>query len=826
MKTTVIYIVAILLFSFNSYSQKLTLSDLTNLCSKQNWSEVNHSVQARGWSYFESKKGENYDFNTITWSYAKSDYSDEAQGWLYLFTYEEVPSKIVYGIFNKDSYNLLKNSLSSNGFTLIDNEIGDNEIIANYSNTGFTLTLTTSKIKDSDYTDNSVTSYTIISFYDPENGRKNEVLEDGTTAEYTLRAGKLNGPFKTYHKNGNVKRTGSFTNAIENGLFREYDENNHLEAEYSKKDGELNSTLKTFYLNGNVKKESTFLKGIENGKFIEYNEDGSINMEYSMLNGEYNGLFKFYEDKRLSHTVTYTNGILNGPKVEYYYDKDDGHLFLKAYGAFVDDEKSGPWKVYVVENNKERLLSLVNYSDGLKNGKFMDASGDSLIFGTYKNDKLHGPYKLYLDFSKLLVGGFIQTDTSKLILISNGYFSDGLKTGYWKNYDLTKTLINEGPYSDDLKSGTWGQYYSLYSDSNGLLPYSGTLYLIENYSNDKLNGASTRYSYLEEEKYLCNESEKKSNVGDSCTRFNFIKVMETANYLDDKLDGSYELKDSLNHILRKGNYSNDIKTGEWIEGYSKTDENNQPFFIYYKGVYQNGKITGKWIKYYNEGEISELLNYKEGKLDGECILYNSINKPSNKKQFENGDLKEFIVYDSLGNNPILKFEIFDKKSDGYKCRKTEFMEDFGAESQVYWIHDEGPINKQFFDFVFYLKVDESSEESEGYRDGDYKFANSAGDPIIEGYYLKNTKIGQWTNYFYDQNVKIESNYLEGIKKDEKYLTLTNLPFSGEVIYNDYEQDIKEIREIKNGLRSGKTQYIDNKTNNILKIENYKKGMLD
>ena len=41
-----------------------------------------------------------------------------------------------------------------------------------------------------------------------------------------------------------------------------------------------------------------------------------------------------------------------------------------------------------------------------------------------------------------------------------------------------------------------------------------------------------------------------------------------------------------------------------------------------------------------------------------------------------------------------------------------------------------------------------------------------------------------------------------------------------------ELSLKEIREIKNGLRSGKTQYIDNKTNKIIKQENYKKGALD
>jgi len=91
--------------------------------------------------------------------------------------------------------------------------------------------------------------------------------------------------------------------------------------------------------------------------------------------------------------------------------------------------------------------------------------------------------------------------------------------------------------------------------------------------------------------------------------------------------------------------------------------------------------------------------------------------------------------------------------------------------------------------------------------------------------LRDNKINLWTYYYYDQNVKIQVNYVDGTKQVEKYLTLNNLPFSGEFIFNDEELDIKEIRKIKNGLRNGKTQYIDTKTNKTIKKEDYKEGTL-
>jgi hypothetical protein len=50
-------------------------------------------------------------------------------------------------------------------------------------------------------------------------------------------------------------------------------------------------------------------------------------------------------------------------------------------------------------------------------------------------------------------------------------------------------------------------------------------------------------------------------------------------------------------------------------------------------------------------------------------------------------------------------------------------------------------------------------------------------------------------------------------------------FSGEFIYNDEDNGIKEERKIKDGLRNGKTTYIDINTNKLIKKESYKNGEL-
>src|SRR5574344_446246 len=110
-----IFLSIVIIGTLSSYAQRLTLTDLTNLCNKKNWEDVNQILLSKNWSYYDSEKGSTLKYNTITWSFNKEYYSDKAQAWFYLFTYEGFPNKISYSVFNKESYNLIQNFLSTNG---------------------------------------------------------------------------------------------------------------------------------------------------------------------------------------------------------------------------------------------------------------------------------------------------------------------------------------------------------------------------------------------------------------------------------------------------------------------------------------------------------------------------------------------------------------------------------------------------------------------------------------------------------------------------------------------------------------------------------------
>ncbi|MBK7037876.1 MAG: hypothetical protein IPH42_16425 [Bacteroidetes bacterium] len=159
----------------------------------------------------------------------------------------------------------------------------------------------------------------------------------------------------------------------------------------------------------------------------------------------------------------------------------------------------------------------------------------------------------------------------------------------------------------------------------------------------KLNGKSTRYSYLDEEKFLCSDIYENRSSFDTCSKFIYTKALETSFYKNGKLNGPYELKDSLNNIVVSGNFKNDKKDGEWIQRYTSQDISGESYYYYQKGSYTDDEREGKWTQYFQEGEIVKTINYKNGELNGEYVEWIQFNKPREKKYFNNGKLTSLLM---------------------------------------------------------------------------------------------------------------------------------------------------------------------------------------
>ncbi|WP_324023730.1 hypothetical protein QSV08_12830 [Maribacter sp. BPC-D8] len=772
-------ILLLLFMSQVTIAQSLSLSDIENICSKSNWENVNQFLMNKNWEYYESEKGDTDKYSTITWSYNKN-YNDAAEAWFYLFTYEGFPSKIRYSVFNKPSYTAIRNSLSAKGYKLKNSEIEDDELISTYTNSKYSLTITTQKReKENDFgADKSITAYDFLlvlksSIYDPDNGKKIYYYSNGEKKlEYSLVNGKMEGISNVYYENGQLKKTGTYKN------------------------------------------------NLANGNFIEYNEEGLKLYEYKQLNNKKNGNLIAYEDNKISYTVNFVNGNFHGKNIEYYYTDDTDKLYTKIIGNYINDEKSGLWKtIFIDENNVETVLNKITYENGVKQGFAQEVSGDSLILSRYVNDEYNGKYKIYHDVLRSLLGGVIETDTTKMTLVTKGQFSKGIKNGYWKYYHVTGGLDKEGSYINDNLEGEWKYYHPTYynKEEDRHEDYSEELYLIETYRNDKLNGISKRYSYLNREEVECSELNAKNQSAETCYKRVYKKVLETRTFKNDELDGPYEKKNASNIVIEKGNYKNGLKEGRFYMRFDEIDENNIMSPYYMEGTFVNDIIEGEWIAYSEKGIIDRTMNFKDGELHGKSTEWYSENKPKKINMFDSGDLEELTVFDNTGNYPEAKFEILHKGFNGYKCRYTKFTAS-GSESQVYSVNDEEDIDEDDFDLQFFLNI----ENGKAYKNGDYVVNLPSTEPLIEGLYSEGVEADKWTYYYYSQHVKLQYDYHSS---NEKYYTLDDKPYSGDFVLLDDEKGTKEIRSIKDGVRNGKTEIIDNRSGKSIEKVRYKDGII-
>lgn len=105
---------------------------------------------------------------------------------------------------------------------------------------------------------------------------------------------------------------------------------------------------------------------------------------------------------------------------------------------------------------------------------------------------------------------------------------------------------------------------------------------------------------------------------------------------DYKHDGPFFRYDENGCLIKKGNYSNGTKTGEWEKYFEKNR-------LEYKGSYYDGIKTGKWEYYHNKGQISHQVEYYGIKVSGTEIggygYTYTMRIGNDKSWYENGRLR-------------------------------------------------------------------------------------------------------------------------------------------------------------------------------------------
>ena len=104
--------------------------------------------------------------------------------------------------------------------------------------------------------------------------------------ERNYKDGKLDGLFKEWYENGQLKEEGNYKDGERDGLQRHWYENGQLKYEGNFKDGKGDGLEKLWYENGQLRYEGNIKDGELDGLFKEWYENGQLKYEGAWKDGK------------------------------------------------------------------------------------------------------------------------------------------------------------------------------------------------------------------------------------------------------------------------------------------------------------------------------------------------------------------------------------------------------------------------------------------------------------------------------------------------------------------------------------------------------------
>jgi antitoxin component YwqK of YwqJK toxin-antitoxin module len=198
-------------------------------------------------------------------------------------------------------------------------------------------------------------------------------LDEGSNTVITA-SGKqpFSGTCETCHMNGLLERRVKFVNGKQDGI----------------------DTTK--YATGCLMVIRSHVQGVENGHWTYfYDSLGTVAWEQNFSMGQKHGPQIYYSRKEkasMGDTVkfeTYTNGILNGPKITY-----DSKGKRQKMATYVNGLLEGPFLIY---NPQGQIIEELNYKQGKKNGVFKYYYDDGKLLRTenWSMDAKNGEFKTF-----------------------------------------------------------------------------------------------------------------------------------------------------------------------------------------------------------------------------------------------------------------------------------------------------------------------------------------------------------------------------------------------------------------------------------------------
>jgi antitoxin component YwqK of YwqJK toxin-antitoxin module len=458
-------------------------------------------------------------------------------------------------------------------------------------------------------------------------------FENGkVSSEGTLRNGKPDGYWKSYHRNGNIKTEGNRNNYLLDGTWKFYSEQGELyltiDYKEDKKDGYRNSyrgdqvykrekflndqregLTEEFYANGKVKSVTPYEEGREKGLGFDYDTAGTIITLKTFKAGV------LVKEQRINRYDELNKKA--GMWMQFYADRQ-----VKNEGLYVNDLKHGYWKYYKADGNLIRVEKWVNgvlIEDANEVAKIdirreIDPqTGKIKSIGGYKNGKKEGVHREYDNEGNVINSTVYSND---IVLAEGIYDEEGRRQGLWKFYVDAGTgeLKETGKYKNNLRVGTWKYYF-----------IDGEIEQIGDFANDKPEG-TWRWYYPNKQLRLEENYEDGFEEGPSVEFDESGNEVAKGNYVEGFKDGLWTYH--IGNIKETGKYYEGEKQGLWVKKY--IDNGN----IAFEGEYLNGQENGMHKEYHANGQPKRRGRYSLGVRDG---LWEYLD--------ENGNIILTIKYD-------------------------------------------------------------------------------------------------------------------------------------------------------------------------------------
>jgi len=307
---------------------------------------------------------------------------------------------------------------------------------------------------------------------------------------------RMQGLWKFFHDNGNVKLEGRYSNNLKDGYFKEYDVNGRLTATTKWAAGEeleipvelaRLEVARDYYPNGKIKAMQTFRNGLAEGVRRDFDEEGNIVAGAVYKDG-----------KKVAEGITKSDGVRDGDWKEFHADGT-----LKVVGKYDNGVKVGEWKYFHPNGNPEQTGRYNSKGQLTGDWFWYYPSGNIRREETFVNGRADGLMTEYDDDGNIITQGefiegmeegewFLQYGDHREV----GSFSFGLKSGYWKHYDDEDNLIFEGEFIDNNPNGRHIFYWNngqIKDEINYLMGmkrgdwkqynYDGTMLLVITYEN-------------------------------------------------------------------------------------------------------------------------------------------------------------------------------------------------------------------------------------------------------------------------------------------------------------------------------------------------------